>query len=136
MNAAAYADRRPAPRKLYPPRNVQAAQRARDQDAALIVSFVGDTDWSNPTVYCDSGVRYDWSFFDGLHAILIVRGGIDARHAMRQILDRSDTIGTGYPVLLDVEAREVAMVVHGKPVNLWPVRRGTPLWQQYFEPQT
>lgn len=138
MNAAAYANRAAARRtpQLHPPRNVAAAQRAREQDVALIVSFVGDTAWSNPTVYCDSATRYDWSFFAGLHAVIVVKGGIDARHAMHEILERSDTIGVGYPVLLDVEAREAAMVVHGKPVNLWQVRRGTELWQQYFEPQT
>lgn len=137
MTPANYADRRrsrsSAPR---PPRNVAAAQRARDQDQALVVSFIGDTAWSNPTVYCDSAVKYDWSFIRGLHAVLIVKSGVDARHAMREILARTDTIHAGYPVLVDVERREVALVVEGQPINLWRVRSGASLWQQYFEPQT
>lgn len=132
MNAASHYANRAAAKKLFPPRNVQAAQRARERGDALIVSFIGDTDWSSPTVYCDSGVRYDWSFFAGLHAVIVVKASIDARHAMREILERSDVIGVGYPVLLDVEAREAAMVVEGKPINLWQVRRGTGLWQQFF----
>lgn len=133
MTATAYANRtaRPAAR-VYPPRNAQAAQFARDHDEALLISFVGNTEWANPTVYCDSGVRYDWDCFVGLHAVIVVRAGVDARHAMAEVLERSDTIAVGYPVLLDIEAREAAMVVHGKPMGLWQVRKGSTLWQQYF----
>jgi hypothetical protein len=134
----AYADRRrtAATPAMREPRNTRAAQWAREQELPLVVSFVGDTPWSNPTVYCDSGVRYAWDFMAGLHAVLVVKPGVDARHAMREILMRSDLIRVGYPVLVDVESQEVACIVDGNPVGLWQVRHGSELWQHYLKPAT
>lgn len=135
-----YADRRRAAARptVRPPRNAPAAQRAREQALSLVVSFVGDTPYPLPTVYCDSATRYDWSLVDGLpaHVIVVVKPGIDARHALAEIVRRSNTIRVGYPVLVDIEAKEVACVIHGSPIDLWQVRSGTELWQQYFEPST
>ena len=132
MNAAT-TRRRPAPGFLATPRNMAAVQRARERDEALVVSFVGDVPWPNETVYCDSGRRYDWDFMRGLHVVLAVRPAVDASDAMRAVLERTDTIWGTYPVLVDMDAQEVACIVHGQPVALWQVRRGTSLWQQYFQ---
>lgn len=136
MNAAAYADRRRAPLALPLPRNARAAQTARDQRTPLLVSFIGDTPWQAPTVYCDSGVRYDWDFIKGLHVVVAVREGVDSSDALRAIFDHSDVIRIGYPVLIDVDTQEVACIVENNPLRLWQMIRGSDLWQQYFAPST
>lgn len=134
MNATAYADRSRTPtRGPIQPRNMRAADTARERNVPLVVSFVGDTDWPNPTVYVDGGKRYDWSFVKGLDTIIVVRPGIDSLDAVRQILAHTDTL-KGLPVVIDVEHQEVACVIEGPPVQLWQVRRGSVLWQQYFSP--
>ena len=135
-----YADRGRAARapQLHTPRNARAAAIARERDEPLFVSFVGDLRYANPTVYCDSGERYDWSLVAGLHVIVAAKTGIDASAALVSILEHTNTITTGYPVLLLVDREEVACVVHGvkgKPVSFWPIRRGSELWQKYFAPQ-
>ena len=135
MNATAYANRsRAAPARTAPqPRNMRAVDHARERDVPLVISFVGDTEWPNPTVYVDGGKRYDWSFVRGLDTIIAVRPGIDSLEAVRQILAHTDTF-KGLPVVIDVEHQEVACVIEGPPVQLWQVRRGSVLWQQYFSP--
>lgn len=140
--ASAYANRRSAARKLFPPRNARAAGRCRNETgkivAPLVVSFVGDVELETmrglPTVYCDSGAEHDWACVAGLHAILLTKPGVDARHAMREILARTDCLDPGYPTLVDVEQQEVACIIHGvgKAVALWQVRRGTDLWHMHF----
>lgn len=138
ISPRSYADRRRSARaaKIAPPRNARAAQLAHDRGTALAVSFIGDAPLPWPTMYADSGVHYDWNCIAGLHVIIIVKPGIDALHAMREVLERSDCIGMGYPALIDWQNQELAFIVHGvdKPVQLWPVRRGTELWQRYVEP--
>lgn len=134
MNATAYADRsRTATQRAPLPRNLRAAETARERGVPLVISFVGDTEWPNPTVYVDGGKRYDWSFMRGLDTIIAVRPGIDSLDAVRQILAHTDTL-KGLPVVIDVEHQEVACVIEGPPVQLWQVRRGSVLWQQYFSP--
>lgn len=135
----AYADRsrqRFAP-KLATPRNLKAADQARNDASPLVVSFAGDVPWSNPTVYCDSGQRYDWDFMKGLHCIVVVKPGVDTKDALPAILERGYTDDFGYPVLVDLQQQEVACIVHAQPapnVQLWQTRRGSELWQQYFTP--
>lgn len=135
----AYADRsrqRFAP-KLATPRNLKAADQARVDACPLVVSFVGDVPWSNPTVYCDSGRRYSWDFMKGLHCIVAVGPEVDFKDALQAILERGYTDQYGYPVLVDLKQQEVACIVEASPapkVQLWPVRRGSELWQQYFTP--
>lgn len=136
---ASYADRsRQRPRsKLEAPRNMRAAQQANQQGVPLVVSFVGDSPWQSPVIYCDGGVRYDWSWIPEMvkHTVIVTRPAIDIRHAAAAILGLTDTLLIGYPILVDVESKEVACVIesmHG--FLLWQVRRGTELWQQYFEP--
>jgi hypothetical protein len=131
--------------KLAQPRNLKAADQARSEGCALVVSFVGDTPWSNPTVYCDSGQRYDWRFlegqhtpwgsFEGMHTIVAVRPGVITLDALPEILERM--AGSEYPVLVDLHLQEVACIVDAVPplkVQLWQTRRGSGLWQQYFTP--
>ena len=134
-----YADRSRAARApvLLPPRNIRAAEVARENQLPLVISFIGDTPWTNPTVYCDPGKRYDWSFVSSLneHTIIAVKTGAVLLDALRSILLRTDTLEIGYPVLLDVDLQEVACVVPGPPMSLWQVRRGATLWQHYFAPQ-
>ena len=114
-----------------------AVARARERDEPLVVSFVGDVPWQNETVYCDSGRRYAWDFIRGLHVVVVVRPGVDALDALRSILERTDVVsGSSYPVLVDVDAKEVAFIVDGRPVALWQIKRGTSLWQHYFPART
>jgi hypothetical protein len=138
LTAAAYANRKRGARKaLRQPRNMPAVQRARDQGQPLGVSFIGDIPWAGPCIHVDGGQRYDWSFVAGLHTVLIVKPGIDCRLALREVLEHTDTIRIGYPVLVDVEAKAVANVVHGNgpgQVQLWQWRRESDLWQQFFGP--
>lgn len=109
-----------------------AAERSRECGEVLVVSFIGDTPWPCSTVYCDSGRRYDWDFVRGLSVVVAVRPGVVVADALHQILEATDTIKGSYPVLVDVDAQEVACVVHGRPVGLWQIKRGSALWQQYF----
>lgn len=136
--AAAYANRRRnvIEAGLHQPRNIAAEKVARERSLPLMASFVGDIDYSNPTVYCSSGERYDWRFTKGLHVVVVVKAGVDLRDALHSILEQTDTIDTGYPVLLDVERQDIACVVEDRPVGLWPIRKGSNLWQQFFSPQT
>ena len=114
------------------PRNIKAAQAARAGDEPLFVSFVGDIPWPSPTVYCDSGSRYDWAFLAGLLVFVVVRAGTDASGAPSAILANSDVAGKGYPMLVDLDQREVACIVHGRPIQLWQMKREHPVWQQLF----
>ena len=131
-----YADRhRKDVRKPLLPRNMTAVDRACAEGCPLVVSFVGDVPWSNPTVYCDSGHRYGWDFMRGLHCIVAVRPEVDAKDALQAILERGYTPQYGYPVLVDLKRQEVACIVEASPapkVQLWQTRRGSELWQQYF----
>lgn len=128
-----YADNRRKPaRGPLQPRNIAAADRAREHGDSLVVSFVGDTPWRLPTVYCDSGKTYLWECVRGLQVIVAVRPGVAVLDALRELLALVDSATRGYPVLVDVDAREVACVVEGSPVGLWQVKRGTDLWRQYF----
>jgi len=149
----AYADRGRAKRdpRLYPPRNAGAADRARAEGVPLVVSFVGDTPYRFPTVFCDPGRRYDWSFLGPrildpefkpeeyrggphLQVIVAVMLGMDVAAALAEILARCDC-SVAYPALAILDRRELAFIVHrpGGGAQLWPVRSGTELWQQYFE---
>lgn len=116
---------------LTQPRNMIAVEMARAKGQSLIVSFVGDTAWPNPTVYCDGGKRYDWGFITGLHTIVVARPGVDLCNALSEILARTDTLLDGYPVLVDAELQEAACVV-GPPLGLWQIRPATEQWQKYF----
>lgn len=144
MASSGFASRRHAGRpdkalqawRARQPRNLTAAvERAKRQKVVLCASFVGDTPWPEvPTVYCDSGVQYDWEFVTALplHVIVAVRQGVDANHAIRAIFDRSN-IRRGYPVLVDVDRQEVACIVDGDPYGLWQMKNGTDLWRLYFD---
>ena len=127
-----YADsrRRPA-RGPSAPRNLAAAQRARERGERLVVSFVGDVPAWGPTVYADAGVRYDWAFLRGLQTAVVVSPGLNVLPALAGILEACDVM-KGYPVLIDIDAQEVACVVEGRPVGLWPMRRSSPWWLDLF----
>jgi hypothetical protein len=132
----AYATRRrtPAP-SLAQPRNMRAVDIARERGEALVVSFIGDTPYPNPTVYCDSGVRYDWAFAEGLSVLVVARPGINTVDALDALVRYVTHIGGhDYPVLIDLKNEEAANVVDGWPLQLWQVRKGAPTWQQYFKP--
>ena len=64
--------RRPAPGPSAP-RNFAAAERARERDQLLFVSFVGDLPFGEATVYADAGQRYDWRCLQGLQTVVCVR---------------------------------------------------------------
>jgi hypothetical protein len=144
LNATtAYADRRraaPRVRTAPKPRNLAAVQRARDREVALIISFVGDAPWPNPTVHCDPGVRYDWSFLDADdECVVLVRPGLDVRHALGEIYRYTRL---SEPIVIDTEAREAAWLVQAErsplnpsgcwPVTFWPIRRDSETWCRYF----
>lgn len=143
-----YADRsRRAPR-LAMPRNMKAVESIRgaalcdppvNARASLFVSFVGDIPWIDPTIYCDPGVRYDWkAVLQGVaHVAVVSKPGIDLRDAPQAILEAADVIGIGYPVLIDVDLKDCACIVHGldgRP-QLWTMKSSSPIWQQYFDPR-
>lgn len=137
MRPTPYADRsRRQPTALPKPRNIGAVDRAREQDVPLVISFVGDSHLSNPTVFCDAGKRYDWSFIDGFLTIILFKPGMDLKDALPEILKRTDVIGRGYPVLLDVERKQAACVIEGTPVGFWQMRPDSELCQSYFAPPT
>ena len=132
----AYADhvrQRRDPPQLRLPRNMKAAEEARELRTSLFVSFIGDTGWPNPTVYCDSGNRYDWGFTRASHVVVVAKPGADTLDALQAILACSEVIYRGYPVLLDVDQQEASCVIHGTHgPQLWQVRKESPIWQQYF----
>jgi len=113
------------------PRNLRNA--VLNADESLIVSFVGQTKYANAHIFADSGVRYDWGFIaDKVHAIIMVKPGIDASDAIRGIFDNSDPM-LAYPTLVDVQAQHVACVIDGHPIRLWQTKRGSELWRQFFD---
>lgn len=97
----------------------------------VIVSFVGTTGFDNPHAYADSGVRYDWRFVKGLAVQVFVKPGIDARDALERIFDEVDLV-QAYPMLVDVERKQVAAVVENRPLSLWHVKAGGSMWKDFF----
>jgi hypothetical protein len=61
-------------RRLALPRNIRNLTDV-ELGSTLVVSFVGSTDFRNPTVFADSGVQYDWGFTRDLHVSILVKPG-------------------------------------------------------------
>lgn len=126
----------PAPSAVRgpPPRNAKALGEARargELGAGLFVaSFVGPTRLAAPHVFVDPGKRYDWRDASGMHAIVAVRPGINAR----QILQDLAAITLPYLTLVDFDRQTVGSVVDkpGGGFKLWPRRRGSPAWLEVF----
>lgn len=115
------------------PRNAQSILDVRLQglrpDAPVCVSYVGNLPVSNPTVYADSGKRYDWRFLRGLTVYIAVSAGIDASDAMRGARAEMDI---DYPTVIDYERQQLACVIMARPLQLWQVQRHSPLWLEHF----
>jgi hypothetical protein len=93
-------------------RNAQAILEARmggmRPAEAVLVSMVGSLAWPNPTVYADSGVRYDWSWAEGMDRIcLVVKTGVDASHAMRGLFN---AMLPYYLAVADIEAKQLVFL--------------------------
>jgi hypothetical protein len=117
-------------RRLALPRNLRNLTGV-ERGSTLVVSFIGSTDFRNPTVFADSGAQYDWGFTRDLHVSILVKPGVDCTHALREIYQASSLLH-GYPQLVDVEQQHLACIVGADPLKLWPVRRGSEPWQQHF----
>ena len=115
------------------PRNAQSILDVRLRglrpDAPVFVSYVGSLPVPNPTVYADSGQRYDWRFLRGLTVYIAVSAGIDASDAMRGAYAEMDS---DYPTVIDYERQQLACVVMTMPLQLWQVQRHSQLWQEHF----
>lgn len=101
------------------PRNAQGILdlRLRGKRPAdpLVVSFIGATDWPEPHVFCDPGVRYDWRFLLGLLVFVAVRPGLSVRDSLVDIFE----VAKLYPMLVDFENEQIAAVIDNKPLRLW-----------------
>lgn len=114
------------PHGLPLPRNASAIAAARQGGLRpakpIVVSYVGDTPWDNPTVYADSGQRYDWSWAKDLEVQIVVKPGVDATDAVDSLFD---PFATSYLGLIDIERKHVSFVVSLDPPVLWPMRDTT-----------
>lgn len=97
----------------------------------MIVSFVGSTGYRHPHVFADSACRYDWGCLKGLHAVMVIRPGIDVGHAMVAIFETAELMHS-YPAVVDIDQQHLAFLVGSQPLQLWPVKPDTELWRDYF----
>ena len=114
------------------PRNLKAIEVAREQGEPILVSFMGTAPFSGPAIYCDPGRRYEWGRLAGLLPVVVVDGRTNTADALPALLDLTNTIATGYPLLVDVQSQMVACVVHGSPVSLWQYKRDSTTWRELF----
>lgn len=112
------------------PRNARALDQLQPKDY-LAISFVGNTPLRMPTVYADSGKRYDLRRAQGAHVFIVVKPGIDAKRVIADVFE----VGELYPTLVDYETKTVAAIVDkvGGGFKLWPWARGSEPWRAYFE---
>ena len=131
--AALIAERRRVlrPTALRPLLNLRAATRASADACPLVVSFVGQTHLANPHVFADPGTMHDWRPCAGLETIIALRPGLPIADALCELLALANVF-LAYPVLMDVERRQIASLVHGRPIAIWPVTDGSSEWQRYF----
>lgn len=117
------------------PRNVSAIRAAREagklvERDLICVSFVGGIGRPEPTVFVDSGRRYDMRCAALLFALVFVRPGIDARDVIGDL----QLVSLPYVTLIDAERQMVASVVDdsGGAWKLWPRLRGGEEWRKFF----
>lgn len=115
------------------PRNsepiLQARMRGERPADPVVVSFVGAIDWTNPQVFAEPGIEYDWRFLVDLPVYIVVKPGIECREAIRGIFRHCAL----YPTLVDIERQIAASVVDDKPLRLWPIYREGSRWKEIFE---
>lgn len=118
----------PLPRNAW--RIVEARRQGKKPELPVFISYVGDIPSPNPTVYCDSGVRYEWNWLSGLTTYVAVKAGVNATDAfcaawlhMRMVC----------PTLIDYEREQLACIVLVNPLRLWQVRRDSHIWRDHFE---
>ena len=89
---------------------------------AVVVSFLGDV-WRprNPTVFVDSGRRYDWAWLRGLAVIVAVDRRLDCMPVVRDVAEATHPWPQGYVTMVEPDAGIVAAVLAWTPaVKLWP----------------
>lgn len=117
------------------PRNLHAIQQMRDtgklKDGDLVVvSFVGQTRYPEPHLYCNSGRRYDLRVLANLNAAVVVRPGIGAGQVLADLAHLTRDL----PILIDVERQIRAEVIEstGGALKLWPSAQGGRAWLECF----
>lgn len=112
---------RTKPQPLPMPNNAWEIERVRKQGyrpaSTVIVSYLGETEWQGPHVFCESGKRYAWDWSRDLSIVIVLCPGVDATDAIR---------GCFWPMapnlltLIDVERMAVAHVLGLLPKpRLW-----------------
>lgn len=98
------------------PRNampiLEARKRGLRPAMPVLVSYVGSLNFENPTVYCDPGKKYDWTFLKGLEAIVFISKGCEPDFA--GISDSGAHLsGFQWPAVVDREAKTAAWLIKG-----------------------
>lgn len=121
---------------LCPPRQHYAADKLRARGGGTIVlSLVGATPLPWPHVYADSGRAHDWACLDGLHVVIATRPGLNAAPAIVGVYglwDRALSRTAPYPMLVDLQQREVFHICDTRPNRWMRVLAGTPWWHEFF----
>lgn len=110
---------------------VEARQSGHKPELGVVVSFVGSTDLDGPHVYPRSGEVYDWRFLRDLQVSIVVKRGVDAADAMRKIF--AETMPTtGYPWILDLEAKHVSYLHNTKPRRSSRINPNSQAYRSFF----
>jgi len=103
------------------PRNAAPILEARlgglKPAGTVIVSFVGDTPWDGPTVYCDSGQKYDWAWAEKLEFCVVVNPETDATDALENLFKHQSS--ASYLCLIDIQLQQVSYLLSLQPQKLW-----------------
>lgn len=119
-----------AARRLPLPRNAMALD-GLPVGTQVVVSFVGSTGYASPHVYADSGRRYEWGFLMGLHALIVIKPGIEVGDSLDAIFEAASPF-VAYPAVVDAELKRLTFLVGSRPPKSWPVKEHTSLWREYF----
>lgn len=101
----------------------QARQRGLKPAGNVIVSYVGPTHWDAHHVFCESGVRYEWAWSEGLPLTIVVKPDINAMDAIKGCFWSLYFLSVGYPRIIDIEQRLVSHAVQLVPEPvLWHLK--------------